>query len=140
MRKNPLKHLWSLALGTATLTALGASIVTAQANTILADHIRAAPGSVSHARPVVKLHQHQVTITIHNFKFGPPNLVVSRNTRIVWTNTDSDPHTVTSDKKVWASDALDNNTKYIRVFKTAGTFPYHCAIHPYMHGVITVKP
>jgi plastocyanin len=88
---------------------------------------------------VVRLHQKVVRVSIHNFAFGPARLEVSRGTRLIWTNTDSDPHTVTSDKRIWASDALDTGTHFARVFKQAGTFPYHCAIHPYMHGTIIVK-
>lgn len=140
MLKHLLKHRWSRTLCTTTLAAVGVCTVAIQATTVNANHIRVPYASVFHAGPVVKLHQRQVNVTIHNFTFGPPKLVVSRGTRVVWVNKDSDPHTVTSDKKVWASEALDNNAYFTHVFKTAGTFPYHCAIHPYMRGVITVKP
>jgi hypothetical protein len=33
------------------------------------------------------------------------------------------PHTVTSDRGIWASDALDTGTQFARVFTKAGTFP-----------------
>ena len=88
---------------------------------------------------VVRLHQHVVNVTIMNFAFGPARLVVSPGTRIVWTNKDSDPHTVTSTTGIWASDALDTDSQFARVFTTVGTFPYYCSIHPYMHGTIVVK-
>lgn len=88
---------------------------------------------------MVRLRQAVVRVTIHNFAFGPARLVVSPGTRVVWTNTDSDPHTVTGDKGDWSSDALDTNGQFTRVFSTAGTFPYHCKIHPYMHGTIIVS-
>jgi plastocyanin len=87
---------------------------------------------------VVRLHQKVVRLSISNFAFGPARLEVSRGTRLIWTNRDSDPHTVTSDKSVWASDALDTGNQFARVFKQAGTFPYHCSIHPFMHGTIIV--
>ena len=91
------------------------------------------------AGTVVHLHQKVVRVRIHNFAFGPARLEVSRGTRLIWTNTDGDPHTVTSDKGLWASDALDTGNQFARVFKTGGTFPYHCNIHPFMHGTIIVK-
>ncbi len=140
MLKHRLKRRWSRTLCTAALVAVGVCLVAIPAITVKADDVRVPHGSASHVSTVVKLHQRQVTVTIHNFKFGPPKLAVSRGTRVVWVNKDSDPHTVTSDKKVWASEALDNNAHFTHVFKTAGTLPYHCTIHPYMHGVITVKP
>jgi plastocyanin len=80
-----------------------------------------------------------VRVRIHNFAFQPATLVVSPGTRIVWTNTDSDPHTVDSTKRVWTSEALDTASRFARVFKNTGPFPYYCSIHPFMHGTIVVK-
>lgn len=85
------------------------------------------------------LHQKLVRVTISNFAFHPAKLVVSRGTKIIWTNKDSDPHTVDSTKNVWASDALDTDSQFARAFKKAGTFAYYCSIHPFMHGTIVVK-
>ena len=99
----------------------------------------AQPAAARGTGTVVRLHQKVVRVSIHNFVFGPARLEVSRGTRIIWTNTDGDPHTVTSDKRVWASDALDTGGHFARVFKIAATFPYHCSIHPFMHAVIIVK-
>ena len=97
------------------------------------------PNAPDAASTVVRLHQRLVRVTIHYFAFGPARLVVSPGTRIVWTNQDSDPHTVDSTKNLWASDALDTGNQFARVFKTAGAFSYYCSIHPYMHGTIIVK-
>ena len=91
------------------------------------------------AGTVVQLHQRVVRVSIANYAFRPARLVVSPGTRIIWTNKDGDPHTVTSTKGLWASDALDTDNQFVRVFKKAGTFPYYCAIHPFMHGTIIVK-
>src|SRR5437588_10621585 len=91
------------------------------------------------AAAVVRLHQHVVNVSIHNFAFGPTRLVVSPGTRIVWTNKDGDPHTVDSTKGVWTSEALDTDSQFARVFTNTGTFPYYCSIHPFMHGTIVVK-
>ena len=88
---------------------------------------------------IVRLHQRLVRVTIHGLSFGPARLVVSPSTRIVWTNQDPFAHTVSSDKGLWDSGALDSGTHFARVFTTAGTFAYHCNIHPFMHGLVTVK-
>ena len=61
------------------------------------------------AGTAVRLPQHLVRVSIDNFAFKPARLVVSPGTRIVWTNKDSDPHTVTSAKGLWPSDALDTD-------------------------------
>jgi plastocyanin len=97
------------------------------------------PATMSTQGTVVRLHQRVVRLTIHNFAFQPARLVVSPGTRLVWTNTDSDPHTVDSTKGVWSSEALDTGSQFARVFSQAGTFPYYCSIHPFMHGTIVVQ-
>jgi plastocyanin len=129
--------------------AIGAGSILARTNTpAMAGMPMASMAGMPMAQPaaargatgtVVRLHQKVVRVSIHNFAFGPARLEVSRGTRIIWTNTDGDPHTVTSDKGLWASDALDTGTQFARVFTKAGTFPYHCSIHPFMHGTIIVK-
>jgi len=123
--------IWALASGPASLAHLSAGPALEPRLAQAAD--------LSRTATVIRLHQSLVRVTIHNFTFAPARLVVSPNTRIVWTNGDSDPHTVTSDRGVWASDALDTGNRFVRAFKTVGTFPYHCAIHPFMHGSVTVK-
>jgi plastocyanin len=102
--------------------------------------VMASPTTISSSvGTMVRLHQRLVRVTIHNFAFSPARLVVSPGARIVWTNQDSDPHTVDSTKNLWASEALDTGNQFARVFKTAGAFSYYCSIHPYMHGTIIVK-
>ena len=99
----------------------------------------AAVASAAPQKTVVALHRRVVRLTIHNFAFQPARLVVSPGTRLIWTNTDSDPHTVDSTKNVWTSEALDTSGQFARVFSKAGTFPYYCSIHPFMHGAIVVQ-
>jgi plastocyanin len=87
----------------------------------------------------VALHQRVVQVKISNFAFKPARIIVSPGTKVVWTNEDSDPHTVTTDKPGFSSQALDTNQKYTLVTKRAGTFTYHCTIHPFMHGALVVQ-
>jgi plastocyanin len=87
----------------------------------------------------VELHRHVVRVTIKNFAFVPARVEVSPGTRVVWTNEDSDPHTVTTDRPGFSSQALDTGQRYAHVLSTTGTFAYHCTIHPFMHGTVLVK-
>jgi len=97
------------------------------------------PAAQSAQGTVVRLHQRVVHLTIRNFAFQPARLVVSPGTRLIWTNIDSVQHTVASTKGAWSSKVLDTSRQFARVFGKAGTFPYHCSIHPFMHGMIVVK-
>jgi len=93
------------------------------------------------AQATAHLHTSVVRVPIRNFAFLPMRIVVSPGTRLIWTNVDSDPHTVTSDATggALASAALDTNGRYTALLSKAGTFAYHCSIHPQMHGVIVVQ-
>lgn len=86
----------------------------------------------------LELHQRVVRVKIMNFSFLPARIEVSPGTRVVWTNEDSDPHTVTTDRRGFSSQALDTGQAYARVLTNAGTFAYHCTIHPFMHGTVIV--
>jgi plastocyanin len=84
------------------------------------------------------LHQRVVHLTIMNDAFQPARIEVSPGARVVWTNQDSDPHTVATDRPGFASQALGTGQAYARVLTKTGTFAYHCTIHPFMHGTVIV--
>jgi plastocyanin len=100
---------------------------------------RMAGHAAASTHTVLALHKKVVHITIHNFAFGPARIEVSPGTKLIWTNTDSDPHTVDSTKNIWSSEALDTGGTFARTFGKAGTFTYYCSIHPFMHGTVIVK-
>jgi plastocyanin len=50
-------------------------------------------------------------------------------------------HNIASDNGAFAtSGALGGNGTYSVTFTAAGSYPYHCAIHPNMVGTVTVNP
>ena len=134
-----------IALGSAALVAIavllypGAATAGAHASPVGSMSMTFSPAQKSHPVTAILLHRHVVRVTISNFAFKPAHLIVSPGTRIVWTNHDSDPHTVTSDIGIWSSGALDTDSQFSRTFRQGGTFHYHCQIHPFMHGTVTVK-
>ena len=59
---------------------------------------------------------------------------------IQWTNTGSVEHTITFDAQPSLSDpALQPGATWEVKFTTAGTYQYHCSIHPTMVGTIVVS-
>jgi plastocyanin len=52
---------------------------------------------------------------------------------------DSAPHTVTADGVSFTSATLAGGGTYSHRFTTAGTFAYHCEIHPSMTGTVIVS-
>ena len=79
-----------------------------------------------------------VDINIAKFAFGPKEITIAPGTRIVWTNRDETPHTVTSNDKSFASKGLDTDDKFEHTFATEGDFSYICTVHPFMTGVVHV--
>jgi plastocyanin len=110
----------------------------------MAAHVSNAAPASARATDIVAVHRALVRVTIHNFAFSPARVVVSRGTRIVWVNRDSDPHTVKTAAAAraggFASEAMDTGDSYAHVMGKTGSFPYICTIHPFMHGTIVVRP
>lgn len=71
--------------------------------------------------------------------FGQSPVTVAAGTTVTWTNTDSVPHTSTSDGGTWNSGTIDPGRSFSVVLSQQGTFQYHCVIHPGMVGTITVQ-
>lgn len=78
-------------------------------------------------------------VMIMNFTFVPQSLSVAQGTTVTWTNRDSAVHTTTADKGAWNSGNLAQGQTFSFTFTTPGTYTYHCAIHTYMTGSITVS-
>ena len=81
-----------------------------------------------------------VAVTINGFAFMPASITVPVGTRVVWTNQQAQvPHTVTSDTAgIFDSGTLQTGMTFAFTFNQAGTFAYHCNIHPNMHGTVVV--
>lgn len=74
-----------------------------------------------------------------NRAYAPAELDVAVGTSLTWTNNDSEGHTADSDAPGWNSGIIPPRGTFSVTFQTAGTFPYHCSIHPGMVGRVTVR-
>ena len=79
------------------------------------------------------------SVSISNFAFAPAELTVSKGTTVTWTNSDSVSHTVASDSGAFNSGPITVGSTFSYTFNDAGSFGYHCGIHPSMTGKITVQ-
>jgi plastocyanin len=80
-----------------------------------------------------------VDLDITKFKFAPKEITIAPGTKIIWTNRDETPHTVTSNDKSFASKGLDTDDKFEHTFASEGDFSYICTVHPFMTGVVHVR-
>jgi plastocyanin len=78
-------------------------------------------------------------VAIQNFAFNPASLTVKAGTKVTWKNLDSTAHHVVSNTGAFDSGILNNGMSYSFTFNKAGSYPYHCSIHPSMTGTIVVQ-
>jgi plastocyanin len=72
-------------------------------------------------------------------RFVPPHISIPVESTISWTNADSIQHTVTSDEEgLFDAGPISPGDTFENVFDSAGEYGYHCAIHPFMTGVVIV--
>jgi plastocyanin len=78
-------------------------------------------------------------IDISKFAFEPMEVTVAPGTKIIWTNKDETPHTVTGQDRMFTSKAMDTDDTYEYTFNREGDFDYFCTVHPFMSGVVHVR-
>lgn len=62
------------------------------------------------------------------------------NDVITWSNSDGVPHKVVlDDASCGMKDNIPGGGSKSLVFTKAGTYPFHCAVHPTMKGTITIS-
>src|SRR5512143_1091348 len=79
------------------------------------------------------------TLRISGFAFGPP-LTVSPREKVRIINADGTRHTVTADRgNAFDVSVAGGDSATMTAPATAGSYPFHCSIHPSMKGVLTVR-
>lgn len=96
--------------------------------------------SVSHGGRRVLAHAaNDPSDTIANYKFTPGTLTIHVGDTVTWTNEDSVQHSATASNGSFNTGLLSKGASASHTFTQAGTFPYVCEIHPFMHGTIVVE-
>ena len=85
-----------------------------------------------------------VTVTIiaenGNMSFSPDPVVLNAGQRVAWRNAAGTIHTATQNSGSFDTGTLVNGaTSAAIAMPTAGSFAYHCALHPAMVGTVTVR-
>jgi plastocyanin len=69
--------------------------------------------------------------------FSPSTLTVAAGATVVWKNQTQDSHSVIGN--TFGGGSISPGGTLSFKFTSAGTFAYHCSIHPGMTGTIIVK-
>jgi plastocyanin len=78
------------------------------------------------------------TVSIKDFKFNPGSVNAKVGDVVAWKNDDSATHTATMDDGSCDTGSIDSGATAMLVFTTAGTYTYHCNIHPTQMKDVTV--
>lgn len=78
------------------------------------------------------------TVSTIDRAFQPDDVEVSAGESVLWTNDDTEGHTVTAVDGAFNSGVMTVSDEFSVTFETVGTFDYFCAIHPEMTGTVNV--
>jgi len=79
------------------------------------------------------------TITADDFAFAPSSITVKTGTAVTWKNADNVAHAISDDGGGFNGSAIAAGASFTHTYTGAGTFPFHCSIHPSMTGTVTVS-
>jgi plastocyanin len=80
-----------------------------------------------------------VNVTIKDFKFSPSPVQAKVGDIVAWKNDDSAPHSATMDDGSCDTDTIAAGSSAMLVFTAAGTYTYHCKVHPTQMKDVTVE-
>jgi plastocyanin len=79
------------------------------------------------------------TVTVADFAFSPGSIKVAQGGSVAWHNNGPHTHTSTQNAGLWATGNIASGTSSSSVgFAAAGSYAYHCSIHPTMKGSVKV--
>jgi plastocyanin len=99
------------------------------------------PSGAADARPSASTGQtvaRAASVTVANMAFSPASVSTTLGGTVTWTFQDAVAHTSTSNQGFWDSGTRSGGATYARTFTSAGSFAYHCTLHPMMHGTVKV--
>ena len=70
--------------------------------------------------------------------YAPADLDVLVGTTVTWRNIDRSTHTVTEDDDTFDSGHISPGQSFSMTFGEAGTYRFHCTIHRFMRGSVSV--
>jgi plastocyanin len=80
------------------------------------------------------------TVDIKDFSFSPKRITVKVGQPITVANQDNVTHTLTANDGAFDTRDLGGGHRDRLTVEAAGTYAYHCEIHPFMTGAVQVSP
>ena len=78
--------------------------------------------------------------------FSPNQLTISLNMPLTWENRTREAHSIVADDCQsrsgcsFDSGVIPPHKQFVLSHLAPGHYPYHCGLHPFMRGLLTVHP
>jgi plastocyanin len=77
------------------------------------------------------------TVVVKNLRYSPKTITIDAGDAVTWEFDDGRiPHDVKGDG---FKSPTRSKGSWSHTFSTAGTYDYHCSLHPYMKGTVEVR-
>ena len=80
----------------------------------------------------------EVSANARQFAFSPATVNVTVGQSVTWANGDSAPHSVVLDGGECQTEQFGEGKSGTLMFNVAGSYPFHCGVHPTMVGTVEV--
>jgi Copper binding proteins, plastocyanin/azurin family len=75
-----------------------------------------------------------------SMSYSPSSAGAQVGQKVIWRNQDSQAHTATADGGAFSTGLISPGGQASVTMTSAGSFPYHCQVHPTMTGNLSVSP
>lgn len=83
--------------------------------------------------------QTPVVVSMSDNAYTPSSVSVTAGRAVKFINNGATKHSASSDGGTWGTGTVQPGGNFIKYFKTAGSFPFHCTDHSSMTGTIVVQ-
>ena len=82
-----------------------------------------------------------ITVDVYEYGFTPSNVVIKAGHAVAWKDVGKEHHTIEPSSMAGRPTFLEARRvgSAAHVFRRPGVYPYHCRIHPWMKGTVTVR-
>ncbi|MDX6670941.1 MAG: hypothetical protein QOI91_1304 [Solirubrobacteraceae bacterium] len=82
-----------------------------------------------------------IIVDVYEYGFTPSNVVIKAGHAVAWRDVGKEHHTISPSSRAGRPVFLEAQRlgSAAHVFRTPGVYPYHCSIHPWMRGTVTVR-
>ncbi len=82
-----------------------------------------------------------IVVDVYEYGFTPSNVVIKAGHAVAWKDVGKEHHTIAPSSaagwRVFLRAQREGSSAH--VFPRPGVYPYHCSIHPWMRGTVTVR-